>query len=374
MTSAHVEVRGLVKAFGGVHAIDDVSFDVAPGKLVALLGPSGCGKTTTLRCIAGLEKPTGGEILVDGEVVSSVPRKVMLPPEKRQLGMVFQSYAIWPHMTVAENVGYPLIVRRVPKQEVKVRVKEALELVGLGHLEERPATNLSGGQQQRVALARAVVGRPRVLLFDEPLSNLDAKLRGRMRFEIARLQREVGISSVYVTHDQAEAMAVADELIVMNSGRIEQRADARTLYEHPTTAFVADFIGAGNFFEGVLVEQADEEGFARIRVQGADGREVTVQGRLSGPGGVGVPYWAMVRPETISIQHQPSGRDNEVPSTVLGVQYLGDHLEVRAAAGGSDIRLRVPTRTSVAMGDAVLLTFDAVDCLLLPAAVRDDAV
>jgi iron(III) transport system ATP-binding protein len=355
-----------MKLFGATRAVDDVSFEVAPGKIVALLGPSGCGKTTTLRCIAGLEKPDGGEILVDGEPVTSVPRKIMLPPERRHLGMVFQSYAIWPHMSVAQNVGYPLSVRRRPAAEIRARVGEALELVGLGGLEERPATKLSGGQQQRVALARAIVARPRVLLFDEPLSNLDAKLRGRMRFEIARLQRDVGISSVYVTHDQAEAMAIADELIVMNNGRIEQRADARTLYERPASAFVADFIGAASFFDGVVAAAAGGDEFATLRLPKSP---VTLRGRMLGEGRVGQPYAAMVRPEAIELGRGSTAGDvNRVPAEVLGVQYLGDHLEVRASALGAEVRFRLPPRARLAEGDRVELVFAVADCLIIPSA------
>ena len=223
-------MEGLEKSFDGELAVDGVTFGVERGKILTLLGPSGCGKTTTLRCIAGLEAPTAGTVRIDGDVVTSVTRRRSVPAERRNIGMVFQSYAVWPHMTVSQNLGLPLEVRGIPLAERRKRIGEAPELVGLAGLENRYANRLSGGQQQRVALARALIYNPRLLLFDEPLSNLDAKLRERMRLEIRKLQREVGISSVYVTHDQAEAMIISDRIIVMNHGRIEQEGDARTLY------------------------------------------------------------------------------------------------------------------------------------------------
>ena len=216
-----ISISGLVKRFGATVAVAGVSFDVEKGGFVTLLGPSGCGKTTTLRCLAGLESPDTGEIEVDGELLVSGEKGIFVSPEDRGLGMVFQSYAIWPHMSVFSNVAFPLQVRRVPRADRRKLVKEALDLVGLGGLEDRPATHLSGGQQQRVAVARALVYRPRVLLFDEPLSNLDAKLRERMRFELLKLQREIGITTVYVTHDQAEAMAISDQIVVMRDGKLE---------------------------------------------------------------------------------------------------------------------------------------------------------
>ena len=206
-----VEVRNLMKVFpGGVKAVDNISFKVKQGQFLSLLGPSGCGKTTTLRCIAGLEKPDGGEILVDGEVYNSYNQRIMIPPDKRNIGMVFQSYAVWPHMNVFDNIAYGLRMKKVRKEEIRSRVEAVIELVGLQGLADRSVTKLSGGQQQRVALARALVYNPKLLLFDEPLSNLDAKLRERMRLELQKLQQEIGITSIYVTHDQAEAMTISD--------------------------------------------------------------------------------------------------------------------------------------------------------------------
>ena len=230
----------------------DFSLSVGRGEFVTLLGPSGCGKTTTLRCVAGLERPDAGEIRIGDEVVASAGRGIYLYPEHRNIGMVFQSYAVWPHMTVFENVAYGLRVRRIAAAEIRERTTRALELVGLDHLAERYATKLSGGQRQRVALARAIVYEPRVVLFDEPLSNLDAKLREQMRIELVRLQQEVGITSIYVTHDQAEALVMSDRVVVMDKGVIQQIDDPQTIYARPANTFVANFIGVANLMEGVV--------------------------------------------------------------------------------------------------------------------------
>ncbi|CAK7262174.1 MULTISPECIES: ABC transporter ATP-binding protein [unclassified Shinella] len=252
-TTGFIEVRDLVISYGAYVAVHSVSFSIQRGEHLTLLGPSGCGKTTTLRAIAGLEQPTSGEILIDGEPVFSSRSRVNLPPEKRNLSMMFQSYAIWPHMTVAQNVGYGLRVRKVPREEISQRVNEILELVRLQDYASRPASQLSGGQQQRVALARSLVFKPRALLLDEPLSNLDAKLRGQMRIELNQLQRQVGVTSIHVTHDQEEAFATSDRIIVMNGGRIEQIGTPLEIYDRPKTRFVADFIGASNLIEGTLL-------------------------------------------------------------------------------------------------------------------------
>src|SRR6187551_2706485 len=235
---------------GGVR---DVAFDLPTGTFFTLLGPSGCGKTTTLRCIAGLERPDGGDIRIGGETVACAERGLYLNPEDRNIGMVFQSYAVWPHMTVFDNVAYGLRVRRAPRDVIKRRTMRALELVGLAHLADRSATKLSGGQRQRVALARAIVYEPRVVLFDEPLSNLDAKLREQMRIELVRLQHEVGITSIYVTHDQAEALVMSDRVVVMNNGVIQQIGDPQSIYARPATSFVARFIGVANLLDGILL-------------------------------------------------------------------------------------------------------------------------
>src|SRR5581483_5077821 len=235
-----------------VKAAQNVTFDVPEGKLFTLLGPSGCGKTTTLRSIAGLERPVSGEIEVDGRVVYSSSKGIFVAPNKRNFGMVFQTYAIWPHMNVFQNVAFPLEVRKMAKLEIRERVMRVLTAVQLAHLVDREATKLSGGQQQRLALARALVMEPQLLLLDEPLSNLDAKLREKMRFELKRLQRELKLTTVYVTHDQGEALALSHEIAVMNEGRVVQIGTPRQIYEQPQDRFVADFVGTTNFIGGTV--------------------------------------------------------------------------------------------------------------------------
>ncbi|HEU5272326.1 MAG TPA: ABC transporter ATP-binding protein, partial [Xanthobacteraceae bacterium] len=250
---SYLEVTNLVKRFGTDRAVDGVSFSIAKGKFLTLLGPSGCGKTTTLMSIAGLHAIDSGSIRVGGMTYTQPAEGIFVPPERRDIGMVFQSYAIWPHMTVAQNVAYPLELRNIPRAEVGERVAEVLRLVGLTPVAGKLATQLSGGQQQRAALARAIVSRPRLLLFDEPLSNLDLKLRERMRLELKRIQQEVGITSVYVTHDQSEALVMSDEIIVMSKGRVEQRGDPHAIYERPVNAYVSNFIGAANLLKGRVI-------------------------------------------------------------------------------------------------------------------------
>src|SRR5262245_8667781 len=255
-----------------VKAAQDVSFDVPEGKLFTLLGPSSCGKTTTLRSIAGLERPRLGEISVGGRVVYSSSRGVFVAPNRRGFGMVFQSYAIWPHMNVFQNAAFPLQVgeRSVPRKEIRDKVLRVLTAVQLDALADREATKLSGGQQQRLALARALVMEPQLLLLDEPLSNLDAKLRERMRFELKRLQRELRITTVYVTHDQSEALALSHSIAVMNEGRIQQIATPREIYEKPRTQFVADFVGTTNFLDGDVLGRGDAADRHRVRCELGD--------------------------------------------------------------------------------------------------------
>src|SRR5262245_40566541 len=243
-----------------VNAVDGISLGVETGKLVTLLGPSGCGKTTTLRCLAGLERPESGRIVIAGETMSDADKGIFVSPSDRGIGMVFQSYAIWPHMTVFENVAFPLRVARERKYsaaEVKEKVTRALDMVRMAGFETRPATQLSGGQQQRLAVARGLVREPKILLLDEPLSNLDAKLREQMRVELKRLQKQLGITTVYVTHDQSEALALSDEIAVFNAGRIVQRGTPHEIYRKPRTQFVADFIGSANFLTGTVKEAHD---------------------------------------------------------------------------------------------------------------------
>src|SRR5438093_4156339 len=238
-----LRLDGVSKSYGTVQAVDRASLEVERGEIFTLLGPSGCGKTTTLRLVAGLEHPDAGEIALRGRVVASASRRLFVPPHKRNLGMVFQSYAIWPHMNVFENVAYPLRLRGVKRRTIRDRVTQVLDLVGLGGLERRSATLLSGGQMQRLALCRALVYEPDLLLLDEPFSNLDAKLREQMRVELKVLQRRLGVTVLFVTHDQIEALSLSDRIAVMQRGRVEQVGAPRSLYERPASAFVRDFLG-----------------------------------------------------------------------------------------------------------------------------------
>src|SRR5262245_12024965 len=270
--SAELTVGHLRKVFiAGLAAVDDVSFRVDRGEIVVLLGPSGCGKTTTLRCIAGLEHPTAGTIAIGDAVESDPPRGVLVPPRHRNIGMVFQSYAVWPHMTVTENVAYPLRRRRVPREEIARKVGEVLALVGLSAYADRPVVLLSGGQMQRVALARSLVYRPQLLLLDEPLSNLDAKLRLRLRDDLRRIIKQTGVSALYVTHDQAEAVVLGDRIGVMRDGRLLQMAPPAEIYNRPADLFVANFTGASNLLAGRVVARNGEFG----TVEAASGDRLT---------------------------------------------------------------------------------------------------
>jgi iron(III) transport system ATP-binding protein len=358
-----VSVRGLVKEFGGnaAPAVDDVSFDVDDGELLVLLGPSGCGKTTTLRMIAGLEEPDAGEVWLGAALVSSAQRNVFVPTEKRNIGMVFQSYAIWPHMTVFDNVAYPLRVRRAPRKLIQERVGQTLELIGLAGLESRPATQLSGGQQQRVALARALVFEPRILLLDEPLSNLDAKLRVHMRSELKHLQQATGITSIFVTHDQAESMALADRIVVMNRGRIEQIGSPADVYERPRTRFVNDFVGSMNALQGVV---ADVDG-PRVTVHCGDhwvlGHVATDLHLARGDAAT-----ATIRPEKLSILMEPNaGSTNQWAARVVGAVYYGDHREYQLEIGDQPVTLTTPASVDVARGTRVFVTCDPSEVVVI---------
>ena len=252
-----IEISNLTKRFvrsGGkeVIPVDNISLSVEENELVVLLGPSGCGKTTLLRCVAGLERPDAGEIVIDGRVVFSAERSIFVPPEQRGVSMIFQSYALWPHMTVAQNVGYPLESRNLPAAVIRERVQEALRLVGIGGLDTQYPGRISGGQQQRVALARALVGNSSVVLFDEPLSNVDAQVRSQLRFELKRMQRQLGFSGLYVTHDQVEAMELGHRVAVLQSGRLAALDTPRGVYDNPPSRYVADFVGVSNFLPGTV--------------------------------------------------------------------------------------------------------------------------
>jgi ABC-type Fe3+/spermidine/putrescine transport system ATPase subunit len=328
---AHVRVVKLSKSFGRLRAVDAVSFEVRRGELLTLLGPSGCGKSTTLRLIAGLERPDGGDIFVKERAVASAGGGIFTPPEKRGMGMVFQNYAVWPHMTVYQNVAFPLQARRIPAAEARRRVIAVLETVGLAGLADRPAPHLSGGQQQRVALARALVSDPEVLLLDEPFSNLDARLRDDMRFELRALQRRLGVTSVFVTHDQTEAMMLSDRVLVMHAGQVEQEGTPQEVYESPATQFVMDFLG--------------QVSHLRATVTSADERELVVwvqdAGELRMPVPAGRPFHVhdgvvlAIRAADVEISRQGDGG---WPGTVESVVYLGGRDEYVVRLGSAEIR------------------------------------
>ena len=332
-----------------IRAVAGVTFGIEEGHFYTLLGPSGCGKSTTLRCVAGLERPDKGSIAIDGRVVSSAAQAAFVPPEKRSIGMVFQSYAIWPHMSVFDNVAFPLQVAKTghTRNEIAERVTEALATVQLAGYEDRNSTELSGGQQQRLALARALVRRPRVLLLDEPLSNLDARLRERMRSEIRDLQRRLGITTLYVTHDQIEALAMSDRIGVMRQGKIVQEGAPRDVYHRPATKFVADFLGSSNFMDATVVRTDARETLLRTAIG-----EV----RAPVPEGVGAgdAVVVFVRPENVRLHADIAAeRANAFAGTVELVTFLGEYIECRVRVGPQLLFARVHSGRRVAVGDEV---------------------
>jgi len=344
---------------GGVEAVKDVTLTVKEGEFVAFLGPSGCGKTTTLRCIAGLEHPTRGEIRFGDTVVVNSEKKVFVPPEGRDIGMVFQSYAVWPHMTVFENVAFPLRIKKVPKAEIERRVREALRLTKIENLADRYPTQLSGGQQQRVAVSRAIVGNPRVLLFDEPLSNLDAKLRDEMRFEISRLQRELGITTIYVTHDQSEAMVMADRVVVMREGRVAQIGTPEEIYAHPADTFVASFVGDANL---IPVRVAGPLEGGRVPVQVRDGQlRLTASVRGDLPAGDLV---CLIRPENVLPAPGQDGED-VYTATVVRRTYMGSQVEYELDVLGVKLVMRTHPNGRTAPGQRLPVRLNPEHCVLL---------
>jgi iron(III) transport system ATP-binding protein len=356
-------VDGLVKSFPGAGpepVVRDLSLHVEPGKLYTLLGPSGCGKTTTLRCIAGLERPDAGQIAVAGRVLFSARGGVEVAAHRRGLGMVFQSYGLWPHMTVFETVAFPLLVgprsSRPGRRALRERVERALATVQLAGLEDRRAPELSGGQQQRLALARALVMEPPLLLMDEPLSNLDAVLREGMRLELKRMQREIGVTAVYVTHDQAEALALSNVVAVMREGRIEQEGRPRDIYERPRSRYVAEFLGAANLIDGEV----------------AGGVVHTAQGALApGPGWpsqAGAAVLVAVRPEALAIEEDAgrAGGPGRWRGVVRARAFHGDSVEHVVEVQGAELRVSAPSSVSVPPGQSVVLVVDSAACSLIP--------
>ena len=355
--SVALQISGLAKTYPDRHAavpaVAGVEFDVAEGDFYTLLGPSGCGKTTTLRCIAGLERPTGGRIVVDGQIMSNAGSRQFVPSYRRPMGMVFQNYAIWPHLSVFDNVAFPLKVAktRYRAKDIGRRVEEALAVVQLSDYLRRPATNLSGGQQQRLALARALVREPKILLLDEPLSNLDAKLRDAMRAELRSLQRRLGITTIYVTHDQAEALSMSNRVAVMAGGRIVQEGTPREIYTAPQTRFVADFIGESNFLEGVVVEPA---GAGLMAIKTSAGRIVaTCPEEVR----VGDDVTVGIRPSELTTDSPDGGSGSVLACTVEEILYMGDYYDYRLSAGDARLLMRQSaSRRRLRRGEQVAIT------------------
>jgi iron(III) transport system ATP-binding protein len=361
MSDARIEIIDLTVHYGEVAAVNGISLTIAQGEHVTLLGPSGCGKTTTLRAIAGLEEPSGGTIRIYGAAVYSAAQKRNVPAEKRGVSMVFQSYAVWPHMSVFDNVAYGLRVRKLPGPEVERAVERALDLVQMRNFATRSAALLSGGQQQRVALARAIAFSPDVLLFDEPLSNLDAKLRAEMRVELRELQRRLGVTSVYVTHDQEEALAISDRVVVMNVGGIEQIGSPEDIYNRPKTRFVADFVGSANLISGRVVNGATAPGAVRFEAAG----------------GISLQAWATHAPrggeDCVAVRTAyidmapgaPDGRANAAPGTIRQRLFHGDFVQYIVDWPAGQLTVRRPPTEIFEEGAAVTLSFAPEHCVLL---------
>jgi len=358
---AFIEIRDLLKQFKNLAAVNHIDLEVEEGEMLTLLGPSGCGKTTTLRCIAGLEKPEGGDIVIDAK---SMIAEGFVQPSKRGIGMVFQNYAVWPHMKVYKNIVYGLKLDRVPNQKIKERAQQVLELVGLAGLEDRYPGQLSGGQQQRVALARALVRSPKVLLLDEPLSNLDAKLREKMRFEIKSLVRRMGITAVYVTHDQAEAMVISDRIAVMNAGKVEQIGTPEAIYEKPANRFVADFIGTMNFIPCEVVEVLKGSEYVYVRTE--FGEKMLCKASDPAATTPGSKVFASIRPENIEVFTEPQNGENVFKGTIAHRAYLGNFLYFFVSMGGDDmIRVQVSHQLPQEEGQELYLFLNPGKCLIL---------
>lgn len=326
-----IRVRGLTKQFESSLAVDHLDLTVESGELLTLLGPSGCGKTTTLRCIAGLEKPDHGDIELDGTTVVSTEHGLFVPPEKRKCGMVFQSYALWPHMTAFSNISYPLKrAGGMSRPEMRERVDEMLHSLGLGGYGDRFPAQLSGGQQQRVALARALISQPRLVLLDEPLSNLDAKLRAQMRVELRSLHERFGTTMVYVTHDQAEAMVLSDRVLVMDGGRVQQFGTPQKIYKKPANRFVADFMGFENLLKAEVTDSGPQSFVARLDAGGPQIRCASPTAPM-----VGDTVELAARSSTFTLSRQPLNQENSFDGIVESTAYLGHAVEYRVRVGGT---------------------------------------
>ena len=362
-----IVVEGLLKSFQTktekVLAVNNISFEVAAGEMVTLLGPSGCGKTTSLRCVAGLERPERGKIIINERVVVDTDKEIFSPAHLRRLGMVFQSYAIWPHMNVLQNVAYALEGERMSRSERKKRAMEVLDVVKLSALADRPATRLSGGQQQRVAIARALAGYPDALLFDEPLSNLDAKLRAEMRTELRKLQKQIGLTSIYVTHDQAEALAISDWIIVMHNGKIMETGRPTEIYRYPRHIFTAQFIGETNLIPGrvVTIDRAGKQASVDTRV----GKFVGVSTRNDIREGDKVKI--SIRPEDLLLAPSTEEKTwNQFKAQVEITAFAGSVVEAELRCGEYRIQCLFGRDTNLTPGTEISLGFSPEVCVVLP--------
>ncbi|MBW1962581.1 MAG: ABC transporter ATP-binding protein [Deltaproteobacteria bacterium] len=357
-----VRIEQLVKRFGNVSAVDGVDIHIPDGKIITLLGPSGCGKTTTLRCVAGFENADRGRIWIGDQLIFDSGQKINMPPQKRDMGMVFQSYAVWPHMTVFDNIAFPLRIRKASRSEIDERVERAMEMVGISELKDRLPSAISGGQQQRVAFARAIVYDPAVLLLDEPLSNLDAKLRERMRFEILELQRKIGITTIYVTHDQEEAMVLSDEVLVMDLGRVIQRGAPEEIYFNPKNEFVADFIGKINFLRGIVKRREDTLSVIRISDGGFDDEIRTTHTGFA----PGTPVLASIRPENILLSTtRPDESINVWKARLERKNFLGGLFDMVVTVSGKELRCRSPFVLDAKTGSELYIQIKPKDVLLI---------
>jgi ABC-type Fe3+/spermidine/putrescine transport system ATPase subunit len=365
-----LRIERLYKTFDPVVAVNRINLEIREGEFFTLLGSSGCGKTTTLRMVGGLEKPDGGAIYLGERCLVSDEKKIFVKPEKRDMGMVFQSYALWPHMTVFENVVYPLKLRGIRGAQAEKKVAEVLGLVGLSGLEDRQAPALSGGQQQRVALARALVFSPKVLLLDEPLSNLDAQLREEMRRELKALQRRVNVTVIFVTHDQIEALSLSDRIAIMKFGVLEQVGTPEEVYYHPTTPFVRDFLGKTFLLPGKVSSASDE--LVNVEVQGIGAASLAVhRGNVIGPANglptVGQRVMVAIRPEQVTLSRSRcEGQANMVEAKLQAVHFLGDRYEYTVTLGSETRVLVSPASQHLKAGDKVFLDLKPAGMTLWP--------
>lgn len=362
----HVEIQGLSKIFGNTIGVEDVSFTMEEGQLVSLLGPSGCGKSTTLRCVAGLERPTTGEIYLGGELVSSAEEDIHITPQKRNIGMVFQSFALWPHKTVVENVMFGLEESPnvdMPKSQMREEASEYLELVDLEGYEDKSPRNLSGGEQQRVALARSLVYNPDIMLMDEPLSNLDAKLRKDARIWLKEFQNRTGITMLYVTHDQAEACALSDEMIVMSKGNIVQQGTPEEIFTRPKNEYVADFMGKGNLLDATIrridngIAEVDMVTGGKIDVNTVNGSERTD----------GEEVIIAISPEEVSLANERTGETNRVKGKIVERLFYGDKSEYKVDLGDEDVIVMERMLVDLPVGEEVEVFFPPEKCALISA-------